>query len=65
MLDFLLENSKLAYIDEVKFYLEDEWGIEVSAKTAHRLIQSLQMTKKVVSYSLSIGALLTNILARR
>ena len=65
MLDFLLENGKLAYIDEVKFYLEDEWGIEVSAKTAHRLIQSLQMTKKVVSYSLSIGALLTNILARR
>ena len=41
MLDFLLENGKLAYIDEVKFYLEDEWGIEVSAKTAHRLIQSL------------------------
>ncbi len=50
VLDFLLDNGKLAYIDEVKFYLEDAWDIVVSPKTAHRLIKSLQMTKKVVSY---------------
>jgi hypothetical protein len=29
VLDFLLENGKLTYINEVKFYLKDEWGIEV------------------------------------
>lgn len=65
VLDFLLENGKLAYIDEVKFYLEEEWDIHVSVMTVQRLIKSLQMTKKVVSYSLPIGAPLTNILARR
>jgi hypothetical protein len=48
--DFLLDNGKLAYIDEVKFYLEDEWDIEVSWVTAQRLAKSLQMTKKVVSF---------------
>jgi transposase len=52
VLDFLLENGKLSYIDEVAFYLKDEWDIEVSSKTAHRLIQSLSLTKKIVSYML-------------
>jgi transposase len=62
VLDFLLENGKLAYIDEVKFYLEDEWGIEVSATTAQRLVKSLNMTKKVVSYSVPVRAPHTDIL---
>jgi transposase len=65
VLEFLLDNGKLAYIDEVKYYLEEEWGIEVSLMTAQRLIKSLEMTKKVVSYSLSIKAPLTNTLAHR
>jgi hypothetical protein len=50
----LLENGKLAYINEVKFYLKDEWGIEVLTITAQRLIKSLNMIKKVVSHSLAI-----------
>ena len=65
VLDFLLENGKLAYIDEVKFYLEEEWGIKVSPKTAHRVIESLEMTKKVVSHSFPSRTPLINILARR
>jgi hypothetical protein len=38
VLKFLLKNRKLAYIDEVKFYLKEEWAIKVSPKTAHCLI---------------------------
>jgi hypothetical protein len=52
VLDFLLDNGKLAYIDE--------GDIEVSWVTVQRLVKSLQMTKKVVSFK-SIRASLTNI----
>ena len=51
VLDFLLENGKLAYIDEVRFFLEDEWDIKASWETVRSVIKSLEMTKKVVSYS--------------
>ena len=51
VLDFLLDNGKLAYIDEVKFYLEDEWGIEASWGTVRNLVKGLEITKKVVSHN--------------
>jgi transposase len=57
VLDFLLDHGKLAYIDEVKFYLKDEWDIVVSPQTAHRLIRSLEMTKKAVSLTCLTGRL--------
>ena len=66
VLDFLLENGKLAYIDEVRFFLEEEYGIVVGWETARRLVKSLEMTKKVVSYKPACSrAPLTNILAYR
>jgi hypothetical protein len=65
VLDFLLKNGKLTYINEVKFYLKDEWGIKVLVIMAQRLIKNLNMTKKVISYSVLIRALLINILAHR
>ena len=30
VLDFLLENGKLVYINKVRFFLEDEWDIKAS-----------------------------------
>jgi transposase len=50
VLDFLLENGKLAYIDEVKFFIEEEFGIEMGWETVRKLVKDLKMTKKVVSY---------------
>ena len=41
VLDFLLENGKLAYVDEVQFLLQEECDITVSWDTARRLIKSL------------------------
>ena len=51
VLDFLLENGKLAYINKVRFFLEDEWDIKASWETVRSIIKSLEITKKVVSYS--------------
>jgi transposase len=53
VLDFLLENGKLAYVDEVKIFLGEEWGIEAGWETVRRLIHDLEITKKVVSCELS------------
>jgi transposase len=41
VLDFLLENGKLAYIDEVKFFLEDEYDIEMGWESIRRLVKGL------------------------
>ena len=30
ILDFLLENGKLTYINKVRFFLENEWDIKAS-----------------------------------
>jgi transposase len=49
VLDFLLENGKLANTDKVQFYLKDEWGIKVGWGTARNVIKDLIMTKKIVS----------------
>jgi hypothetical protein len=48
VLDFLLENGKMAYVDEVRFLLEDEWDIKASWETVRSVIKSLEMTEKVV-----------------
>jgi hypothetical protein len=41
VLDFLLENGKMAYVDEVRFFLEDEWDIKASWETVRSVIKSL------------------------
>jgi hypothetical protein len=41
VLDFLLENGKLVYIDEVRFYLLEEWDIDILWGTARNVVKSL------------------------
>jgi transposase len=41
VLDFLFENDKLTYINEVKFFLKDEYDIKIRWEFIRRLIKGL------------------------
>ncbi len=46
VLDFLLENGKLVYIDEVKFFVEEEFGIEIGWETVRKLVKDLKIVAR-------------------
>lgn len=46
VLEFLLENGKLVYIDEVKFFVEEEFGIEIGWETVRKLVKDLKIVAR-------------------
>jgi transposase len=52
LLDWVLENGeehKTAYLDEMRYFLEDEYDIEVSKQTISRVLRENDITRKAVS----------------
>jgi transposase len=57
LVDWLLDNGsdkKLAYLDEMVIFLEEEYDIGVSTSTVSRALSKNNITNKVVSFSLII-----------